>query len=240
MKKKLNGANGISIRVITSKIRKELSNNDSKVSKHRNLKNSSKSGTIQTSDLKNLSLGLQIVERIMHEGFQRYNESLQLGKKDISKSKKNIIAYKSLMQDFVCRLSAASKTEFFLKERLDSLADYSQIAQAARDGIILKQEKGKKLHDGKEKEYMYDTSMSVNEVLSAFDDYERQSSRLTYKKLENYLGIGLGLVATLGSISKSAKEENNNKSKSASLITIGTITISGLKLLYGLRKTDYK
>lgn len=238
MKKKLNGPNGISIRVITSKIRKELTNNDSKVSKHRNLKNSSKSGTIQTSDLKNLSLGLQIVERIMHEGFQRYNESLQLGKKDISKSKKNIIAYKSLMQDFIYRLSAASKTEFFLKERLDSLADYSQIAQAARDGIILKQEKGKKLHDGKE--YMYDTSMSVNEVLSAFDDYERQSSRLTYKKLENYLGIGLGLVATLGSISKSAKEENNNKSKSASLITIGTITISGLKLLYGLRKTDYK
>ena len=36
MKKKLNGPNGISIRVITSKIRKELTNNDSKVSKHRN------------------------------------------------------------------------------------------------------------------------------------------------------------------------------------------------------------
>lgn len=240
MKKKLNGPNGISIRVITSKIRKELTNNDSKVSKHRTLKNSSKSGTIQTSDLKNLSLGLQIVERIMHEGFQRYNESLQLGKKDISKSKKNIISYKSLMQDFIYRLSAASKTEFFLKERLDSLADYSQIAQAARDGIILKQEKGKELHNGKEKEYMYDTSMSVNEVLSTFDDYERESSRLTYKKLENYLGIGLGLVATLGSISKSAKDENNNKSKGIPLITIGTITISGLKLLYGLRKTDYK
>ena len=83
MKKKLNGPNGISIRVITSKIRKELANNDSKVSKHRNLKNSSKSGTIQTSDLKNLSLGLQIVERIMHEGFQRYNEALQLGKCEV-------------------------------------------------------------------------------------------------------------------------------------------------------------
>ena len=67
MKKKLNGPNGISIRVITSKIRKELTNNDSKVSKHRNLKNSSKSGTIQTSDLKNLSLGLVMIYYIMNK-----------------------------------------------------------------------------------------------------------------------------------------------------------------------------
>lgn len=39
------------------------------------------------------------------------------------------------------RLSKGARDEYELQKRMELLPDYSQIAQAARDGIIVKQER---------------------------------------------------------------------------------------------------
>lgn len=240
MKKELNGKNGISIKIITSKIRNELNGNTPKKINKRTLKNVSKRGKIQTSDLQNLNIGLGILEKMVHEGFNIRDERLLLGKNDISKAQKNIVSYRSVMEDFLRRISSATKTEYQLKKREEDLANYSKIAQAARDGIILKKEKRIEVVDGTEKEITYDTSMSPKEVISILENYKDQTNRLTYNKLNNYLGLGMGIVASLGALIKSNKSKDAENKANVPLVTMGTLVISGMKLLYGLRKSEYK
>lgn len=243
MKKNFEGKSGTSIKIITDKIRTVLSSHSSSHNSKRKLKNSAKSGTIHLPDMRDLNVGLRIIERMIYEGFDLRKSQILLGSKDVSKTGKNIFNYRGVMENIISRLSDASITEQRTKERMDALSDYYRIAQASRDGIILKQETRTETVDGKEKEITYDTSMSPEEVISIFKDYERQSTRISYNKLDNYLGLGLGIIATLGAIAQSTKNSSTKikqDKQNTSLIAIGTITASGLKLLQALRKTDDK
>lgn len=118
--------------------------------------------------------------------------------------------------------------EYNIRKRIELLEDYSQVAQAARDGIIIKQERRQEKVDGQLKEIVYDTSMTPREAINILSEYSRQADIIQLERLDSYLGLGLGLAGMVGILTKSNSTENNNK-KTANLISLGTTAITGVK-----------
>lgn len=240
MKKNFNEKNATSIKFITEKIKRDKNKSNPQTKKQkRKMKKTYESGKLSTSNRKNISIGLHILERIIYEGFDMQERQLLLGKQDISKIHKEIVTYRTLMEDFIQRLSISAEDEYELQKRIESLSDYSKIVQAARDGILIKQEKRIEVIDGKEKEIIYDTSITPGEVLHTLIDYEEQFDDLTFNKLNNYLGVGLGLAGTIGALVNEDKKNNQEKGFN-SLVSLGTIVFGGAKLLRGVLKQDDK
>ncbi len=236
MGKKYNGNNGISVQLIVSKIEKELNKEmPSLPRKERKVKKTSKIRTLSTSDRKHLSMGLQILERIVFKGFDIEEQKLLSGKTDVGKLRKEIFGYRKLMETFLQNLSRNVKDMYDLQQRIDQLSDYSEIAQAARDGVILKKETRTETFSGKSKEVSYDTSMTPKEVLYILDEYRNKRNNLEFNRLSNYLGLGLGLAGTLGAM---FSETKTNGKKATSLIALGTTALSGLKLLEGVKDNN--
>ena len=230
MNNKFTGNNGISIQLIISKIAQEL---NSGVSPHKNGKKVKKPheiNSISVSDRKYLSIGLHILEKIVTEGFENEERKLLAGKNDVSRLRNAVVGYRRIMEDFITKLSINARDMYEIHQRIASLSNYSDIAQAARDGIILKQEKRVETIDGYKKDIVYDTSMTDKEVLDILLEYDRKRIRLEADRINNYLGLGLGVAGTLGVMSN----KNNN---STSLIALGTTAISGLKLIEGVIDT---
>lgn len=238
MGKNFRGNNGKSIEIIKQKLKKEMIKKPPQIGNKRKVKNSFKRGKLTTSDWKYISIGLNMLDRIITEGISEQENQLLAGKKDVSKIKKEIIGLRDVMQDCIDRLRYYSRDEYELQKSIELLSDYSQIAQAARDGIIVKQEKRVEIVDGKEKEVIYDTSMTPREVYDILHEYERQADRLQFDKLGNYLGLGLGLAGTVGAIVKSNQTKSESNKNSVPLVTIGTVVVGGLKLLQGMRKDN--
>ena len=92
MDKRYNGNNGISVQLIVSKIEQELNNRFTQPKKDRKVKKTHKIRTLSTSDRKHLSMGLQVLERIVTEGFDSEAQKLLSGKTDVSKLTKEIVA----------------------------------------------------------------------------------------------------------------------------------------------------
>ena len=160
------------------------------------------------------------------------------GNTDVSKFQKEVIGYKGIMEEFIQRLGLGINNEYELHKKMELLKDYSQITQAARDGIITKKQERTEIVNGQEKKVIYDTSMTPREVYNILNDYEVLENKLKINKLDNYLGLGLGLAGTIGAL----VESNNNKDKVnkhlGSVITLGTTVVGGLKLLQGMMKTN--
>lgn len=180
-------------------------------------------------------MGLQVLERIVTEGFDSEERKLLSGKTDVSKLRKDIIGYRRLMESFIRKLSIDANNMYELQQRIDLLSDYSEIAQAARDGIILKQETRTEIVNGEPKEVIYDTSITPKEVLHILKEYQSERDKLEFNRLSNYLGLGFGLAGTLGAM---FSEHKNNGKKVTSLIALGTTAVSGLKLLEGVKDPD--
>lgn len=229
------GKNGISIKIITKKINAELKKTNPQIGKKRDAKSSYRSGIFSSQDLKNISVGLEVLGRITNEAFRVQNNKLLSGEQDVSRVKKEIVGYRDVMDDFIRRLLIGARDEYEIQKRIDLLPDYSQIAQAARDGIIIKQAKRQEKINGEPKEIVYDTSMTPGEVIGILWDYERQADRLQFGKLDNYLGLGLGLAGMLGTLVGKEKTEDGDKSY-GSLVTLGTTAVAGLKLIQGVLK----
>ena len=238
MEKNLRGKNGISIKLISQKLKTEIGKKTPQIGNKRKIKNSFKRGKLTTSDWKYINIGLNMLDRIVNEGISVQENQLLAGKKDVSKIKKEILGLKDVMQDCIERLKMCSRDEYELRKSIELLSDYSQIVQAARDGIILKQEKRVEIVDGKEKELIYDTSMTPREVYEILSGYEGRADRLQFDKLRNYLGLGLGLAGTVGVIVKSNQTKSESNKGSVPLVTIGTVVVGGLKLLQGMRKNN--
>lgn len=237
MGKKLSGKSGISIKILTEKIKKDGIKTPSIIQNKRKINNSFEGGKLTTNDWNKISIGLQVLERIIDEGFSIQENQLLAGENDVSKIKKEIIGFRSIMQEFIGRIEAGARIEYDLQKEIESLSDYSQILQATRDGVIIKQEKRTEIVDGEEKIVYYDTSMTPREVYEMLNKFERRANRLKFNKLNSYLGLGLGLAGTIGAIAKSSKSENSEKS-SATLITLGTSALGGLKLLKEIMKNN--
>ena len=237
MDKRYNGNNGISVQLIVSKIEQELNNRFTQPKKDRKVKKTHKIRTLSTSDRKHLSMGLQVLERIVTEGFDSEAQKLLSGKTDVSKLTKEIVGYRSLIESFLQKISMDARDMYDLQQRIDLLTDYSEISQAARDGIILKQETRTEIVNGETKKVTYDTSMTPKEVLHILKEYQCKRDKLEFNRLSNYLGLGLGLAGTLGAI---FSEDKNNVKKTTSLMALGTTAISGLKLLQGVKDADIR
>lgn len=234
---RFNGKNGISAKLITFKIKKDAPIYKYDIKKKRDLKNSFKTGKLTAKDMKNIAFGLEMLGRVWNESFNiRYNELLQ-GEEDVSKIKKDIFEYRYVMQDFLRHIRIGAREEYFVRKRIELLPNYSQIAQAARDGIILKQETRDEIINGEEKEIMYDTTMTPKEVIDILFEYEKTLERLEFERLNNYIGLGLGLAGMLEIITNGNNDESKGKDK-GTLITLGSTAIGGLKLIQGVIGKD--
>ena len=234
---RFNGKNGISAKLITFKIKKDAPIYKYDIKKKRDLKNSFKTGKLTAKDMKNIAFGLEMLGRVWNESFNiRYNKLLQ-GEEDVSIIKKDIFEYRYVMQDFLRHIRIGAREEYFVRKRIELLPNYSQIAQAARDGIILKQETRDEIINGEEKEIMYDTTMTPKEVIDILFEYEKTLERLQFERLNNYIGLGLGLAGMLEIITNGNNDESKGKDK-GTLITLGSTAIGGLKLIQGVIGKD--
>lgn len=231
---KLNGKAGISIKLITEKIRTENSPKKRKLAEDV----THKSGTLKTNDWKNISMGLEILKRLVGQNLRMQDTKLRSGTQDVSKIKKEFMGYSSVINDCLNRLDRGVKEEWYLREDIDSLLDYPKVAQAARDGVILKKERREEIIDGKRKEIIYDTAMTPNEVVGILREYNRQLEKNQFEKLDNYIGLGLGLAGAVGMLLENNKSDNTNEG--GSLITLGTIAIGGVKLIQSMLKDNEK
>ena len=64
-----------------------------------------------------------------------------------------------------------------------------KIAQASRDGIILKQAKRQEKINDKIEEVTCDIPMTPQEVIDTLRDYQEFSERIQFEKLNNYIRI---------------------------------------------------
>ena len=229
MEKKFNGKSGITIKMLMQKLKREMSLGFDFPSQKRNargnISNSFKKGKLTTNDWKNISIGLQIIEKILNDGFDKIERELLSGQDDVSKVKKSVNGFQKVILESLERLEREAFDELDFQERIDSLYDYSEISQAARDGIIIKQGKRKEIMNGEEKEVMYDTSMSPSEVVSILQDYEKYREKLSFKRFDNYLGIGFGVAGIVGSILKNKRSKDNSIALSLSTMVIEVLEI---------------
>lgn len=226
MKKNYQGKDGISIKIIKNAINnviKEKIQNEKK-SKIR-LKKKYTPGTLKSDDMKKITIGLSLLHELIYNNLYSQKSELLLGDKDISKAKVNIWNFRNILDSCSRDLYRLSSMQYDYKLQMEVLENYADIAQAARDGVILKQEIRKEKSNGKEKQVIYDTSMTDLEIMQKIQDYERLSDNIETKKLRNYLELGLGIAGILGTLSKTIlgpKKENKTDKKG---VAIGIATV---------------
>ena len=230
-----NMKNGVLLKMLTRK-KDNKGNNEYRKKK---IKRPSKLARLSSNDIKNISMGLDMLGRMTREYFEVIINQLLSGQYDVSRAKKEIVGYRYVIDDLFRRLSVYTKKEYFMQKEIETLPDYYQIAQAARDGILVKQKKREEIVDGRPKEVLYDTAISQSEAIETVVNYERTSEKIQYEKLNSYLGIGLGVAGLIGTIYRMDKNTDNFKNKGTA-ITIGTAVIGGLKLLQGAMNSDKK
>lgn len=233
--KNYKGKKGISIELITKKIRKEInkSKDNEEINKNQDrkkIKNHYSNGKLKTSDLKQIAIGLDMLCKITRDKFNDQHVKLLVGENDVGKIIKDISEYRYIIQETLMRLESSARENYEIRQKITNLLKYTKIVQATRDGIILKKEIRNETIDGEYKEITYDTSMSQREVIDIFEQYQRELDRNESNKAAFYLSLGLGVLGMLGAISGSNKDERKNNGN-ASLITLGTTAVAGLKFL---------
>lgn len=231
MVKKLKGKNGTTIELITEKIKKSI-----ELKKHskRKIKKNHSTGKLSLKDRNNIVLGLATIQRIEHEWLNLEDSNLQEGKKDVSYLRKELFQYKFIIEKIIGRIKNQERIEYDLAKNMEELEEYVQIAQASRDGIILKKAKRQEKIDDKIEEVTYDTPMTQQEVIKTLIDYQELSDRIQFQKMNNYIGLGLGLAGIIGSFSTSKKEND----KTEKIVTLSTIAISGIKVIKSMMKDE--
>lgn len=238
MKKNLKGNIGISIKLLTEKLKKDIITPVPKFNAKRKVKNEFQTAKLRTSDWKDISIGLRTIDDLVSKGLSYEEHKLLSNKKDVSKVKKEIIAFRGVIEEFTRRLAISARSEYELQKRIEMLSNYSEIAQAARDGLLIKQEKRIEKNGDKEKQIIYDTSMTPREVIDILNKFEEEADKIKFHKLDNYLGLGLSIIGVLGAIIKNNQKKEDVNKVSVPLITLGTTVIGGLKLLRGMLKTN--
>lgn len=239
MKEKLIGQTGTSIKIVTGQIQKRLKKGNTQTKKGRDIRQPHNLGTLSAKDWRNVSLGLTVLSRLMREGFIMQDNEMLSGDKDISRVRRELVGYKDVIEDFARRINFYARDEYDIQSRMEQLKDYSEIAQAARDGVIIKQERRREKVNGEEKEVIYDTSMTHSEVINILMSYNRQANSLRYNRLDSYLGLGLGVAGMVGTMAKEKGAfDRENKKSGASLISFGATAVAGLKLIQGMSEED--
>lgn len=220
---------GISIKIITEKIKSELTQENIQIGNKKRKSSFITSGKLSTSDWRKISFGIDTLVGIIREGFSQQNGQLLLGERDVSKIKKEVLGYQEVIDSCLKRISVKGRTEYHINADISLLEDSVEIIQAARDGVILKQEKRTEIIDGNEKDIFYDTSMTPREVAKILDKYSEEADDMLIYTLSNYLGIGLGIAGTIGTLVDGKK--NGQNKENATLLTVSTTAIGLIKIL---------
>ncbi len=245
MERNLSGKNGIAIEILTKKLKSERRKNETtkvinstKARKKTKIKKHYSFRKLKTSDLKNIGMGIWALKRIINESLDIKESELLKGEKDVPKLQKELLNYRYIMDDFIRRIEDAVRTEFEIKTKISNLSKSNRVVQAARDGIILKQEEREEIVDGQKRIIKYDTPMTPREVKDILKEYEGQKTDISFQKLENYLGLGLGFASMLGTIVNNNLNKDNSKRGTIAITNIGSMVVGGLKLLEGVVGTD--
>lgn len=228
MSKDYSGKEGTLIQITTEKIRNENSNNDSIEKRKRRLKDEAQFGRLSSSELKMISIGLDALSRTISQGIGFLDSAIFSGgnNTDVSKIGYNLSNYGKVIETFLFRLSINADAVASIESEMEDLEKKFQIIQAARDGILLKQIK-------ENDNIMYDTSMSTREVYDILNRYEIEKKRFYEEKFYNYLGIGLSIASTIGSmiLNNQNKDETQTSDKvSSAVITLGTLIPTAITL----------
>ena len=226
MDKKYTGKDGISIKLITNKIEKEIGKkHEGKKKSKVGLRKTYKSGTLKSDDMKKISIGLSLLFSLYDNGIYSQRDKFELGDIDISKTKAGIWNFRHVLDHCLLNAQRLSSKEYEYKRELEILESCSDIAQAARDGIILKKESRKEKIDGKEKDVFYDTSMTDSEVIRKIEEYEKMSYSIENNKLKNYIELGFAAAGILGTLSKTIKESKKEQKVEPRGLAIGLLPI---------------
>lgn len=215
---------GTAIELITQKMR--MRNDTKKRKLARDVRH--KNGILKSSDLNRIYMGLEVLERLTDNQIMFEQSKLLSGDADVSKIKRELIGYSSILEDLIRRLKYGTRDEAEIRQRIESLLPKTKIVQAARDGIILKQETRREKINGEVVDKVYDTAMTPNEVIKIFSDYERELSIVQRRKIEDYMSLGLGMAGILGMLFDSRKSESKGRGKA---VAIGTVAITGINLI---------
>lgn len=234
MGKDFKGNSGISIELILQKIKREIKHlSYPTTALDRNIKKPKSMGKLSSMDWNNILRGIQVIRRITGKRFSGEYKKLLYPEQDKEKCKVELVQYRGLMERLIQRLEDEAMEQTYINGKIERLPVYAEIAQAARDGVLLKQVTRTENVDGVSKEITYDTTMSQREVLGYLYDYERQSFRIQQDNMQNYLGLGLGVAGIVGTIAKDSKSSRKDKGIGAA-VTIATVAVGGLKLIRGI------
>ena len=224
------GKSGISIEIITQKVKKELKLNRPKIKKNkRNLKNRIKDGKLSVSDWNYICEGLDCVTKILEDKIDRNVTQKAISQADSSKIQKYVIEYRKLVENFLFRIKDSARLQMRLHEEIDPLYEFAQISQAARDGIIMKKEERIDIFNGEKKDVTYDVTMTPEEVMRILRHYEEQSNQIYADKLVNYFGLGLSVSGIVGLIAKNQKDNENSDFKYITVSVVSKIITEVVK-----------
>lgn len=234
MGRSFKGDSGISIDLVLQKIKSGINHLYYPTTLvDRNIRKPKSTGKLRSKDWNNILRGIQVIQRIGGGKFSDAYEKLLHNNQDIQASRVELIQYRRLMGRLIERLEDEAREQIYVNNKIENLPAYAQIAQAARDGVLLKQETRTETVNGVAKKITYDTTISQREVIDDLFEYERQSFRIQQDNLQNYLGLGLGIAGIVGTLTKNSKLEGNDKGKGLA-ITLTTIATGGLKLIRGV------
>lgn len=221
-----NGKMGTSVKMLKAK----LTPRKSKKSKM-DFKSSFKSGKCKNPDLMSISIGFSALSQIIERGIDTFESNIvnEIHEKDISQFQFNLINSKNSIRSSLRRISDEIRAEQELRNHLSELREDYRLAQAARDGILIKQEKRiEKLPNGEKKEIIYDTSMTKREVIDTLNRYDMMVNRLKTDRVNDYISLGMNTIGLVGIIYESKSFSNN---KSISVISLSTLVTTAINLL---------
>lgn len=189
-------------------------------------------GKLVSPDIRDISIGFNALGGLLEEGLDVFSTNVLQGEnKKLGKLKEGLILYTEAIKLSIKRGDRFLQEQSNLKEYVEDLRSSYRVAQAARDGVLIKQETRKeKDENGNEREVKYDVSMTEREVIDALKRYRDELEIYRYNQLSNYVSIGVNTVGIMGMITQSLKQNKESK-QSFSIISAGITAVSLIKLL---------
>ena len=221
------GKNGTTTQIIDAGIKRAESqeNPEKSKKKKRTLKDSFKSGRCRTPDLYDLAIGLETADLVISSKLDIMKNNMVTGKQEIKNIKIGLTMSDRIISQVLKMIGRSVEAEYSWQKTFDELSEVADIAQAARDGLILKKQEVEE--DGVKK--VYDVPMSEREATQLFDTYNRIFQRIRRIRLLDYARIGTSAFSTIGMLTKKS-ETNIDNPKSRRIISAGGIVTGMITL----------
>ena len=170
-----------------------------------------------------------MLEVFVRQQGDNLSNTLLIGGEDVSVHKKILFEYQGFMSAILRSSIYKLKEEFIAKQDIDFLPEAYNMMQAARDNVLIQQVTREEKIDGKDIKVKYDKPISQSEVAETINNYYRLSNKTELTKITNYLMLGLSLAGAIGELT--TRKKTNEQDDFGKLITIGTISVSGVKLI---------